>query len=195
MGGWRDGKIPFDFPAQRLGANAEGRGTGARMRGQDAGPGEDEDAAGGGKHQLAGKREEQTWKSGRNHVRRDAGRGNSLKNQNMAHCNQYFCRLSRTVYNKKRSIYKNRYPLLLVNSTSSLKHSFVGWGGEWDVFFFILVPISCSFFCCFSLPPKPHLNLPPSQGWEEGAGAGAGVGSGCGGFIAVWGRREERREG
>lgn len=42
-----------------------------------------------------------------------ARRGNLYRK--MAHCNQYFCCLYRTVYNKKRSIYKNQYPLSLVN--------------------------------------------------------------------------------
>jgi len=97
----------------------------------------------------------------------------------MAHCNQYFCCLYRTVYNKKRSIYKNQYPLSLVNLIfcSHWKRSknilfWEEWVGDINFLFFQFF-----FFFHFWIHPQPHSNLPLSRG---------GV-SGCGTFIVVWG--------
>lgn len=119
----------------------------------------------------------------------------------MAHCDQYSCRSYRTVYNKKRSIYKNQYPLLHVNWTFFFfsfhsKRSknillcvcmcvWVGWGGAGcgggGHIFFILFNIVFLLFFFFFFYPQPRLILPPCRR------GGGGVISGCGRFIAVWG--------
>lgn len=153
-----------------------------RDEGTEPGCGPGEDAAGRGKHQLAGKRTTNTYACERSQAEMSKHENQNVvtpiymrgeeTHKKMAHCNQYFCRLYRTVYNKKRSIYKNQNPLLLVELTfffpSEQKHSFCG--GEWDVF----VSFSLLFFFFFSTPPKPHLNLPPSFG---------GVGREC---LRLW---------
>lgn len=135
-----------------------------RDEGTEPGCGPGEDAAGRGKHQLAGKRTTNTYACERSQAEMSKHENQNVvtpiymrgeeTHKKMAHCNQYFCRLYRTVYNKKRSIYKNQNPLLLVELTfffpSEQKHSFCG--GEWDVF----VSFSLLFFF-FSLPPPNHI--------------------------------------
>ena len=111
----------------------------------------------------------------------------------MAHCNQYFCCLYRTVYNKKRSIYKKPIPtvacqldffFLFFSFETKQKHSFFSFfffgksGRETLIFLFFLNHFCfCFCFLFFFVHPQPHLNLPLSRG---------GV-SGCGSFIVVWG--------
>lgn len=88
-------------------------------QGKEPGRRPSEDAASRSKHQLAGKlttntyawdasqaEMKQTWKWTNHYIHIYARRGNSYRK--MAHCNQYFCCLYRTVYNKKRSIYKTK---------------------------------------------------------------------------------------
>lgn len=149
-------------------ASAHLKGTWERS--QDAGP--REDAANHSKHQLAGKLTTNTYAWGRFSGWNEQNmrmkqiitsiymQGEETHIEKMAHCNQYFCCLYRTVYNKKRSIYKNQYPLSHVNLTfffsSHLKRSknilfFSGKSG-WETLIFSFFK---SFLIFFLSTPNP----------------------------------------
>lgn len=114
-----------------------------------------------------------------------AGRGNLYIK--MAHCNQYFCCLYRTVYNKKRSIYKKPIPTVTCQfdffffSFETGAKTFFFWE-EWvgdinflSFFLFLFFFLQIIFAFLFSTP---------NPVWTSRCLEG-GV-SGCGSFIVVW---------
>lgn len=84
----------------------------------------------------------------------------------MAHCNQYFCCLYHTVYNKKRSIYRNQYPLSsLVNliTVCYLNRAKTFFFEEWvETLIFLFLMNFCLFLSLFFFTPPTPLDLPIS---------------------------------
>lgn len=107
----------------------------------------------------------------------------------MAHCNQYFCCLYHTVYNKKRSIYRNQYPLSsLVNliTVCYLNRAKTFFFEEWvETLIFLFLMNFCLFLSLF------FFYTPNTFGPSNFSG---GKFSGCGKFIVLWQEWKETEE-
>lgn len=102
----------------------------------------------------------------------------------MAHCNQYFCRLYRTVYNKKKKYLQKPIPTVACQGFFLRAKTFFSVGVSGTCFFFSFWLLFLTFF---SLPLQTTFEPPTILGVRVG-----GV-SGCGGFLAV--QRGGRGEG
>lgn len=140
-----------------------------RDEGTEPGCGPCEDAAGHGGHQLAGKLTTNTyaWDDPQAEMNKHENeqiitsiymQGEVTYIEKWHTAINTFCCLYRTVYNKKRSIYRNQYPLLLVNLiffvvvSSHVKRSknilffWEEWVGDINLSFFFFLKMTSCFF-------------------------------------------------
>lgn len=99
------------------------------------------------------------------------GEETRIKKKQMAHCNQYFCRLYRTVYNKKKKYLQKPIPTVACQVFFfSRAKTFFSVGVSGTCFF---LPFWLLFLTFFSLPPQTTFEPPTILG--VGGWVGEGV--------------------